>query len=173
MRLRGPAVALGANRTRRDSGNDVNRMTRYLPPSRASLWAGISSDMRPRSFLRGKPYPVIGTLPFGVAHQVPGEIEDSLASEFVLPQVHAVPAKRKRRRWPVFDSLPSVKSHVQNERPLHFDQKIALGGQHIEGRVGAPVPSATWSAPWSAPSCRFVLQTLLHALQQFERARVK
>jgi hypothetical protein len=35
--------------------------------------------------LRGKPYPVIGTFPFGVVDHVPGEIEDSLASEFVLP----------------------------------------------------------------------------------------
>jgi hypothetical protein len=37
-----------------------------------------------------------------------------------------VPAKHMRRRWPVFDGLPSVKPHVQNKRALHFNEEIAL-----------------------------------------------
>jgi hypothetical protein len=112
--------------------------------------------------LRGKPYPVIGTFPFGVVDHVPGEIEDSLAGEFVLPQAHAVSTKRKRRRWPVFDGLPSVKPHVQNERALHFNEEIALCRQCIEWSVGAPMPFPGL--------LRFATQMFLDTIQHFDRA---
>src|SRR5215471_2605226 len=105
---------------------------------------------------------MIGALPFGVVDQVPGEIEDSLAGEFVLPQVHAVPAKHKRRRWPVFDGLPSVKPHVQNKGALHFNEEIPLCRQCIEWSIGAPMPFPGL--------LRFATQMFLDTVQQFDRA---
>ena len=46
--------------------------------------------------LGGYPYMVVVALPFRVTAEVPGEIEDPVAGEFVLSQAHSVSAKRKR-----------------------------------------------------------------------------
>jgi hypothetical protein len=45
--------------------------------------------------LGGYPYMVVVALPFRVTAEVPGEIEDPVAGEFVLSQAHSVPAERK------------------------------------------------------------------------------
>ena len=84
---------------------------------------------------------VVGALPFRVADKISGEIEHSVASELVLSETHFVPAERKGGRWPVLDGLPPVEAHMQNERALHFNEKIAVRGQCIERSVGTPMPS--------------------------------
>src|SRR5215467_3673269 len=78
---------------------------------------------------------VVGALPFRVADKISGEIEHSVASELVLSETHSVPAERKGGRWPVLDGLPPVEAHMQNERALHFNEKIAVRGQCIERSV--------------------------------------
>ena len=91
--------------------------------------------------LGGKPEMVVGVLRFRATDEIPGEIEHPVAGELVLSEAHSVPAERKGGRWPVFDGLPPVEAHMQNERALHFNEKIAMRRQCIERSVGTPMPS--------------------------------
>ena len=100
---------------------------------------------------------IIDTLPFRLVYEVPGKIEDFAAAEIASGQAHAMPAKRKRCRRPVFDGLPSVKSDVKNERTLHLNEQVAIGGQCEERSLGPPMPRAGVR--------RFVGQVCLDAVQ--------
>jgi hypothetical protein len=87
---------------------DVSEFESYMPshavryPSsrrgrRSMLRGRAAANIQPL-LLGGYPYMVVVALPFRVTAEVPGEIEDPVAGEFVLSQAHSVPAKRKARR---------------------------------------------------------------------------
>jgi hypothetical protein len=111
---------------------------------------------------RSTSHMIVHALPFAIVQKVPGEIEGAPAGKLVSGQAHAVPAKRKRRRRPVFDGVPSVKPDVKNKRTLHLDEQVAIRGQCHEGSLGAPMPCSGIR--------RFVAPVLLDAVQQFDRA---
>src|SRR5262249_54239788 len=86
---------------------------------------------------------VIPRLPFCLGDEIAGEIEHASARKFRSAQAHAVVAEGERHRGPVLDRLPSVESHMQKKRLLHLDEKVPVRRQDIEGRVRAPMPTAS------------------------------
>jgi hypothetical protein len=59
---------------------------------RSMLRGPAAANIQPL-LLGGYPYMVVVALPFRVTAEVPGEIEDPVAGEFVLCKAHSVPAR--------------------------------------------------------------------------------